>query len=119
MKPTSNGRVRNIQLGKEIEIACLANRIAEPGVVAASRKSYLRTISYRHLDAPTFRVADESNLLHKSEALQLQQSSSRMSWNAAGKSGKITRLPDSVNPKEKIEKAREAMSGLFVEPADK
>jgi hypothetical protein len=40
-------------------------------------------MSYRHLDAPGFRVADESNLLHKSEALQLQRASSRMSWNAA------------------------------------
>ena len=37
----------------------------------------------QQLDAPTSRIAGESNLLHKSEALQLQQSSSRMSWNAA------------------------------------
>ena len=82
MKPTSNGRVRNIQLGEEIGIL-IANRIAEPGVVAASRKSYLRTISYRHLDAPTFRIGFETSLLYKSVVLQLQRANSRMSWNAA------------------------------------
>ena len=39
---------------------------------------------YRRPDAPTSPIAADLDLLHRSEALQLQQSSYRMSWNAAG-----------------------------------
>ena len=89
VKPASNRRAWNLQFREEkakpssIGIACLANRLADPVVIATSGESCLHTMSYRHLDTPISRIDAESNLLRKSEALQLQQSSSRMSWNAA------------------------------------
>lgn len=55
----------------------------DPVVVAASGESCLHTMTYQHLGPPIFRIAHESSLPHKSEVLQLQQPSSRMSWNAA------------------------------------
>ena len=44
---------------------------------------FLHTMTYRHLCAPTSPIDAESNLLYESKVLQLQQSSSRMSRNAA------------------------------------
>jgi hypothetical protein len=66
-------------------IACLTDRLANPVVVAASGESCLHGVPYRHLDRPASRIPLKSNLFHNSRALHLQQSSSRMSWNAAAR----------------------------------
>ena len=83
VKPASNRRSWNLQFREEIRIACLANRLADPVVIAASGKSCLHTMSYRHLDGSAFRIGFETYLVYKSMALQLQRANSRMSWNAA------------------------------------
>jgi hypothetical protein len=83
VKPASNRRSWNPQFREEIRIACLASCLADPVVIAASGKSCLHTMSYRHLDGPVIRIGFETYSLYKSVALQLQRANSRMSWNAA------------------------------------
>ena len=90
----------NLQFREEIRIACLANRLADPVVLAASGKSCLHTMSYRHLDGPVFRIDFEMYLLYKSGALQLQRANSRMSWNAAGRRASV---PSELDEREEDE----------------
>ena len=52
VKPTPKRRIRNPQLGEEIRISRLADRLADPIVVATSRQRSLHAMAYRHSERP-------------------------------------------------------------------